>query len=164
MMEFETDSESEDNSCTFSLDELYLNVVANNSKPKITPREKLLSNANNANLHYEINKVNKNVTSSEISVINTDKTNFEVGELNDFNLVNINDIEIFEFDDNLIDINLNNAETLGNVNGKSSDTIINELQGEYDKDYFKDQNNIQNFVKDLDVLSFDNEVQNVGRK
>lgn len=122
MMALETDSESGDNSCTFSVDELYLNVVANNSKPKITSREKLLSNVNNPNLHYEINKVNKNVTSFEISVINTDKTNFEVGELNDFNIININDIEIFEFDDNLIDINLNNAETLGNINGKSSDT------------------------------------------
>lgn len=32
-------------------------------------------------------------------------------------------------------------------------TLINELEGEYyDKDSFEDQNNIQNCVKDLDVL------------
>jgi len=160
MANFETDSESEDNSCTFSVDELYLNVTANNSKPKITPREKLLSNVKNPNLHYEINKVNKNVTSSKISVTNTDETHFEVDELNDFNIVNINNIEVFEFNDNLININLN-AETLVNENGKSSDT---ELEGEYDKDSFVDQNNIQNYVKDLDVVSFDNEVQNVKIK
>lgn len=72
MMEFESDSES-DNSCTISVDELYQEVIANNSKPKVR-------------------------------------------KLNDFNnlnsVVNINDIEVFEFND----IISNNAGALVNEN------------------------------------------------
>lgn len=72
MMEFESDSES-DNSCTISVDELYQEVIANNSKPKVR-------------------------------------------KLNDFNnlnsVVNINDIEVFEFND----ITSNNAGALVNEN------------------------------------------------
>lgn len=72
MMEFESDSES-DNSCTISVDELYQEAIANNSKPKVR-------------------------------------------KLNDFNnlnsVVNINDIEVFEFND----ITSNNAGALVNEN------------------------------------------------
>jgi len=71
-MEFESDSES-DNSCTISVDELYQEAIANNSKPKVR-------------------------------------------KLNDFNnlnsVVNINDIEVFEFND----ITSNNAGALVNEN------------------------------------------------